>query len=295
MSPEDPLAAAVRALRDTPEAPEALVAATERRALATLAAQPSSPPRRRRPLVTAAVALALTLVGTTSLALARAGLIEVPRWLGEVIGAPDGQAPRAVPRAVPPSVAPPPESKPEPAGALEEALEAAPPPPRAPAVARPDAPARSATKKRQTHPVEPRPVEARAEPTSTPPSVNAAEGEQAPMPPPVVLGAPSPGSPSARATPASTSPDALYADGHRAHFVEKNPQAALEAWDQYLAVAPHGRFAPEARFNRAIDLVRLGRTGEAADALEALAHGDYRPADAARLLEALQRGTVRGE
>jgi hypothetical protein len=274
MSPEEKLAAAVRALRDTPEAPDEMVAATERQVLAAVAAQPSSPPGRRRSLVTAAVALAL--VGTTGLAAARAGLIEVPRWLGEVIGVPDARTRRAVPRPVPSAVAPPPQSKPEPAAALDDALEAALARPLAPAVGPPDPPVRTG-RKRQADPVEA-------------PSV-----EPAPKPPSVAVTAPPSEASSSRPTPAPTSPDELYAEGHRAHFVEENPKAALEAWDAYLAVAPNGRFAPEARFNRAIDLVRLGRTGEAADALEGLAHGDYRPADAARLLEAIHRGAVRGE
>jgi len=70
--------------------------------------------------------------------------------------------------------------------------------------------------------------------------------------------------------------DALYRDAHDAHFVRRDPGAALAAWDRYLAAAgPSGRFTLEARYNRAISLVRLGRKTEAAEALRPFARGDY--------------------
>ena len=53
---------------------------------------------------------------------------------------------------------------------------------------------------------------------------------------------------------------------------------------------PAGTFASEARYNRALCLVRLGRLGEAREALGPFARGDYgnyRHAEAAALLEAL--------
>jgi hypothetical protein len=85
--------------------------------------------------------------------------------------------------------------------------------------------------------------------------------------------------------------DALYAAAHRAHFVDRDPAAALRAWDTYLAVAPSGPFAPEARYNRALALVRLGRRAEARDALApfaAGAFGGYRATEARALLGALE-------
>lgn len=86
--------------------------------------------------------------------------------------------------------------------------------------------------------------------------------------------------------------DALYRDAHDAHFVRKDPDAALAAWDRYLAAAgPSGRFTLEARYNRAITLVRLGRKTEAAAALRPFANGDYggyRRDEARELLHTLE-------
>jgi hypothetical protein len=86
--------------------------------------------------------------------------------------------------------------------------------------------------------------------------------------------------------------DALYREAHEAHFVRKDPAAALAAWDRYLlAAGPTGRFALEARYNRAIALVRLGRRSEAASALRPFANGDYggyRRDEARELLSTLE-------
>lgn len=92
--------------------------------------------------------------------------------------------------------------------------------------------------------------------------------------------------------PAGADADALYRDAHDAHFVRRDPAAALAAWDRYLAAAgPSGRFALEARYNRALALVRLGRRDEAAAALRPFAggeYGGYRRDEAARLLRSLE-------
>lgn len=80
--------------------------------------------------------------------------------------------------------------------------------------------------------------------------------------------------------------EALYRAAHVAHFSTRDPQAALAAWERYLAAAPDGRFAPEARYNRALSLVRLGRMSEARDALAPFAEaseGSYRQREAAAL------------
>lgn len=80
----------------------------------------------------------------------------------------------------------------------------------------------------------------------------------------------------------------LYRVAHTAHFVDRDPARALAAWDAYLRAAPRGQFAPEARYNRALSLVRLGRNQEARSALEPFANGDYggyRQADARALVE----------
>jgi hypothetical protein len=86
--------------------------------------------------------------------------------------------------------------------------------------------------------------------------------------------------------------DGLYREAHAAHFVRRDPAAALAGWDRYLAAAgPSGRFAPEVRYNRAICLVRLGRRAEAAAALRPFASGEYggyRRDEAAQLLRSLE-------
>ena len=85
---------------------------------------------------------------------------------------------------------------------------------------------------------------------------------------------------------------ALYRAAHRAHFVTRDPRAALAAWDRYLAEHPQGTFALEARYNRALCLVRLGRSDAAERALLPFASGSvgggYRRAEAQQLLDALR-------
>jgi hypothetical protein len=85
--------------------------------------------------------------------------------------------------------------------------------------------------------------------------------------------------------------DALYREAHDAHFARKDPARALAAWDRYLAAAgPDGRMTLEARYNRAIALVRLGRAEDAKRALEPFARGEYggyRREEAIRLIESL--------
>jgi hypothetical protein len=67
----------------------------------------------------------------------------------------------------------------------------------------------------------------------------------------------------------------MYVHAHRLHFDGANPAAALSAWDDYLRSLPDGRFVPEARFNRAIDLVKLQRYPEARQSLVPFANGAY--------------------
>jgi hypothetical protein len=104
-----------------------------------------------------------------------------------------------------------------------------------------------------------------------------------------------PASPSASASAPSSADDPaslLYAAAHRAHFVDRDPNAALRAWDTYLLAAPNGPLAPEARYNRAITLIRLGRIEEARGALTPFAtgaYGTYRAREARELLDALNK------
>lgn len=82
----------------------------------------------------------------------------------------------------------------------------------------------------------------------------------------------------------------LYRSAHHAHFVERDYGRALSAWDAYLRAAPNGALAPEARYNRALCLVRLHRSDDARAALKPFAegrYGTYRREDAERLLSVL--------
>lgn len=84
--------------------------------------------------------------------------------------------------------------------------------------------------------------------------------------------------------------EALYRAAHELHFHGDDVPAALAAWDAYLAASPRGAFAIEARYNRALCLVKLGRLDEARTALAPFAAGEVAPAgyrrdEAARLIE----------
>ena len=93
------------------------------------------------------------------------------------------------------------------------------------------------------------------------------------------------------ASPSESEIDALYRAAHHEQFAGGTPAQALLLWDRYLAVAPNGSMSPEARYNRAIALARLGRKGEAATALEPFARGEYggyRRTEAESLIEVLR-------
>ncbi len=107
--------------------------------------------------------------------------------------------------------------------------------------------------------------------------------------PPPILSA-SPTAAQAKAGASATAEEDLYASAHRAHFVRHDPGAALRRWDAYLAAYPQGRFALEARYNRALTLVRVGRGEEARLALAPFAEGregGYRQREARELLNAI--------
>jgi hypothetical protein len=89
---------------------------------------------------------------------------------------------------------------------------------------------------------------------------------------------------------APADPEVVYGEAHDAHFVRHDYEAALAAWDRYLAL-PSAALAVEARYNRALALVRLQRRAEAVDALEPFAaghYGGYRREEARALLSALR-------
>jgi TolA-binding protein len=84
----------------------------------------------------------------------------------------------------------------------------------------------------------------------------------------------------------------LYARAHDAHFTRDAPRAALAAWNHYLQVFPSGAFVPDARYNRALCLLRLERLDDAARALRPFASGayhGYRRVEAQALLDWIEQ------
>jgi hypothetical protein len=83
---------------------------------------------------------------------------------------------------------------------------------------------------------------------------------------------------------------AAYRAAHRTHFDSGDAKAALSAWDSYLSEFPDGSFVDDARFNRALCLIRLGQLAAARAALSAFANapaGSYRQVEAESLLSGL--------
>jgi TolA-binding protein len=125
----------------------------------------------------------------------------------------------------------------------------------------------------------------------TPPAITKSLPE--PPSPPAPQSEPSarPAAPSAAAVNAAEERElSLYRAAHRAHFIDRDFAAALSGWSDYLSKVPSGRFALEARYNRALCLVQLGRKSEARTALEPFARGAfgaYRQREARELLQAL--------
>jgi TolA-binding protein len=118
--------------------------------------------------------------------------------------------------------------------------------------------------------------------------------EATPEPAPVEVEPPAPAKPAPSTSSSAAFRDAdgdLYRLAHEAHFASHDYARALSAWDAYLKAAPRGRLATEARYNRAICLLRLGRDAEARQALEPFAAGKlgYRQSEAQQLLDELSQ------
>ena len=82
---------------------------------------------------------------------------------------------------------------------------------------------------------------------------------------------------------------ALYRRARKLQLDQK-PAEALAAWDAYLAAEPRGPLSVDARYGRALCLLRLGRKQEARAALEPFAsgkYGTYRQSEARALLDAM--------
>lgn len=257
----DPLLRATKALREKYADDAPAPASTRERILERKMS--SLQHRRARavllvPLAAAFVLFATWAAATGAIQRALFGETQMERPVSSASSAPPTAAPLASasptagPRALPaPSAATP---EPEADASAARVVESAPPPPSVAVVA-------------------PAPTAAPVAPVA---SASSAPAPNAAAPPP----APSVPSPE----------DEAYAAAHQAHFASRDYGAALAAWDRYLAAFPAGRLAPEARYNRAICLVRLGKKAEARSALEPFADGTmggYRRAEAQRLLDAL--------
>lgn len=143
----------------------------------------------------------------------------------------------------------------------------------------PREPVRPAEPREPARPAEPSPVEAPA--SEAPPPAE-------PVPQPS-LGRVEATAPRSSAAFIDTDGD-LYRLAHEAHFKSHDYARALAGWDAYLRAAPGGRLATEARYNRALCLLRLGRDAEARRALEPFASGfmgGYRQSEARQLLNEL--------
>jgi hypothetical protein len=85
--------------------------------------------------------------------------------------------------------------------------------------------------------------------------------------------------------------EALYRSAYQLHHHGGSPTATLTAWDAYLAAEPEGRFVIDARYSRALILIKLQRYADARVALLPFARGDveagYRQAEATKLLAAI--------
>ncbi|WP_437766829.1 hypothetical protein WMF27_22505 [Sorangium sp. So ce281] len=272
---DDVLREAARALRAEADASRGRRDETRARVMRSLKAQRA----RRLAMVRVVVPLAAVLVGSVAWASAArwfpGGWDDLTSRLGLRVSeaptmppAPPPQRALSGPRHAAEAPAPPA------AEASAEAVAPAPPPP-APLAEPPIAPAPPRAPVLAVAPVRS---------ASRPVAPGAARQPTAPRP--------AAGDPQAiERPPAGPDADALYQAAHRAHFVERNPAAALDAWNAYLAAAPRGRFAVEAQYNRALCLVRLGRKDEARRALDPFAQGalgGYRKDESRSLLEAMR-------
>jgi hypothetical protein len=273
---EDYLSKATRELRETGEAPPREVDAVRARIMSTM----RKSGRQRSRTMLWLLPIAAVLAASTALATGGAGLRRV--W-HQLLG-------RAQPALDRPAIEP-----------------ASPPaPPTAPSVA-------VATPSVAGDILRPAPIDVPAEPAPAvrpapqlaPPVANEPVANEPPAPKsgPKTAARPS-ASPEREAPPIETinTPDpeadrdagtlVLYKKAHRLHFQEQKWAEALDAWNDYLREQPNGALSVEARYNRALALVRLGRRDDARAALAPFARGEvaggYRAAEAKSLLSALE-------
>lgn len=297
---EPPLDEAIGALRDEESLAPGDALGTRSRVLATLGRRR----QQRQVWLVAGMVVACSLVGTTSWAWVTGWL---PARLGLAVepvpsGGPAGERRPTAGSAHALAGAAPRASEPAEAGAAGRIADA--PAPSAPSLpslpgspdspgspeiapAAPSAPAkeRPASNRPGTERVTP-PAAVRSRPRPSAPALTA--GPTAPSPRTIEDSA------SAQTPPAEApAPDpelAAFRRAHEAHFGGGQPLAVLALWDDYLARFAAGRLSPEARWNRAVLLARLGRASEARAALApfaAGAEGGYRQREAEELLRTL--------
>jgi hypothetical protein len=93
------------------------------------------------------------------------------------------------------------------------------------------------------------------------------------------------------AAPAAARELASFRAAHDLHFRGDRPREAIAAYEAYLREYPRGRFVPEARYNSALDRIKLGERAAAREALAPFAageYGGYRQQEASELLGALR-------
>ncbi|WP_394833754.1 hypothetical protein LVJ94_45340 [Pendulispora rubella] len=317
MNDDDLLELATSALREEPVDPPVDPALTLRRIQSSVAQKN----RRVRRMRTFLLPIAATLATSTAFAAATGKLTPVfravetaifPSTTREVPVTPPPKvtpSPRATPPpmvAPPPTAAPPPQPSPGGGGGRDDVLSPSPELPLASSPATPETPAHAVS-------------------APSPPGGGPGWGSSLPLKPPPAAHKPPPApvNPAPALDPApvpiagtsvretlATKPDAspapvvaappaapldptddLYLRAHQMHFGKADPASTLASWDAYLHAAPNGRFAPEARFNRALVLVKLNRRNEAAAALAPFAdgtYGGYRRNEARALLDVLR-------
>jgi hypothetical protein len=158
-------------------------------------------------------------------------------------------------------------------------------------------------------PAEPLPVEPRSAPelalpgaggaAERPESVAPPRRQRRPAPRPEAGEAPAPArntSPVPQPAPVRQAPAdarelALFRAAHDLHFQGDRAREAIAAYDGYLREYPRGRFVPEARYNIALDHIKLGEREAAREALAPFVsgrYGAYRQREASELLDALR-------
>lgn len=150
----------------------------------------------------------------------------------------------------------------------------------------------ASSRSRVDTPVEPElamnaPLPEEAEPPSPAPVEEPAAAPKREKPKPIDS---QPEPPSSQETAPRPADLARFERAYELHFVVKDYERALLAWEGYLRTSPDGQLAVEARYNRAMALVRLGRHDEAKAALEPFARGafgGYRQSEAQAILAAL--------